>query len=241
MKNAKTTVCAVALAWCAIALTCLAPYEWLVGPPRDLFWRYWLPGLLPPLFFLVTVSFARPDLDLLCCDLAGCLVYWVGFSLLTNLVFYSPSATDFCLGYNSREMFEGTYQVTLVGPSVSGCSVSAEDVRFEPEGSASVARWDSVNDFVVVVPTLDYTTMSVACRGRHLRACDRVPGATNFSDWRQQVPFVPHAPFALVHTLVWVLVLMLFVRVICCICIRESNGQVQGAEESSEEALLSAP
>jgi hypothetical protein len=178
MKNTKTTVCAVALAWCAIALTCLAPYEWLVGPPRDLFWRYWLPGLLPPLFFLVTVSFARPDLDLLCCDLAGCLAYWVGFS----------------------------------------------------------------HDFVVVVPTLDYTTMSVACRGRELRACDRVPGATNFSDWRQQVPFVPHAPFALVHALVWVLVLFLFVRVICWMCIRESQGQVQDAEvQSSEEALLSAP
>lgn len=92
------------LFWCALALTSLMPYTWLVGVPRQVFWQFWLPGLLPPLFVLATPCLLRRNslTPTQFVALACCLIYWPVFLIVTGRVAYSPEAARFCLAYNSR-------------------------------------------------------------------------------------------------------------------------------------------
>lgn len=162
------------------ASTCLVPYGWLVGPPRDVFWRNWLPWVSAPLFVLYWPGL-RKRLGVLGC----CVAYWTALSLLTNLQFYSRSSTQFCLAYHS----EGP-RTFLVGPVVSGCeAVTRANVAFDPP--AQIIGWRSMNDFDVLV-LANWTLMTVSCRGRKFPACDHVPSEThNLTDWRTNVPWVP--------------------------------------------------
>jgi hypothetical protein len=118
------------------------------------------------------------------------------------------------LAYNSVEVTRspiGTaYALWLAGPPVSGCDgLRPTDVQFQPAESAYLTTyWESISGFDVVVRTgWNSTSMSVFCRGREFRACDVVPGRANFSsDWREQVPLVPHASLPVVCALLAVLV-----------------------------------
>jgi hypothetical protein len=186
-----------------LALSCLLPYHWLVGPPRDVFWRYWLLIVLAPLFVLYWIQWPgclKPRV-LLCC---AC--YWLLVSLLTNLQLYSMSSTMFCLDYHATKLTDSSvgtaYNVFLVGPPVSGCeSLSHANVQLDPPQSAYVTSyWETMNNFDLVVrPDWNWTLMSVSCRGRAFPACNPVPSLErNLTDWRQRVPGVPAQPLSVV-------------------------------------------
>jgi hypothetical protein len=227
----------VGLALLLCALSTLLPYTWLVGPPRDLFWRYWLTLLLAPLLVLYWIdSPTCPKRPILGC----CLAYWTLVSCLTNLQVYSPSSTQFCLAYHSRA--GRAYNVFLVGPAVSGCeAVTPADVSFNPPESAYVASgWSSLNDFNVVIrPGWNWTLMAVRCRGRRFPSCDRVPESNNSipADWRATVPEVPHQPLWVVY---FVLVSHVLVFLGVQLLLRRRGTCLRRAPEPEPEPLLSA-